>query len=60
MPSLLIKCPTTQKLIPTGIAADKSSFESGQFSNNSVKCAACGQIHTWNKQDVAPETWRSN
>lgn len=45
MPSLMIKCPTTQKLIPTGIAADKVSFESGQFSNNAVKCSACGQMH---------------
>ncbi len=57
MPMLLIKCPTTQKLIPTGMAFDKGSFESATLSNNQMRCSACNQLHVWNKQDVVPETW---
>lgn len=52
MGKVVIKCPTTGKVIPTGMASDKSSFESSQFVNNIARCPACGQKHVWNKADA--------
>lgn len=62
MPNLMIKCPGTGKLVGTGIAIDKASFDNptNQMSGNSIRCPACGQTHTWDKKDVAPETWRQH
>lgn len=55
MPMLMIKCPKTQKPIPTGMAVgDKKSFENSDFSNNSTSCPACGGMHKWDKKDVLP------
>jgi hypothetical protein len=55
MPRIMIKCPTTGKLIPTGMAADQNSFDSSTFTNNSVQCPECGRMHTWSKQDAQLE-----
>lgn len=51
MPTLFIDCPVTGKPTPTGIATDVGSNLSG-FSNNSVGCTHCGQMHTWNGKDA--------
>ncbi len=48
----MIRCPKTGKPLPTGIAADQSSFDSSQFVDNSVNCPHCGGTHTWNKPDA--------
>ena len=53
MGQLMIKCPITGELVPTGITMDKTSFESSTFANNSIKCPSCGKIHTWSKKDVS-------
>ncbi len=52
MGQVVIKCPVTGKLIPTGIAMDKASFESASMSNESVRCPECGEWHTWDKKDA--------
>lgn len=49
---IMITCPNTGRPIPTGIGADKDSFESAQLSNNAVGCPACGETHVWNKKDA--------
>jgi hypothetical protein len=52
MGDIKIKCPNTGEAISTGVAMDKTSFESGQISDNTVGCPACGETHTWNKDDA--------
>lgn len=50
---LMIRCPNTGQAVPTGIAfGDRMSFETNSLSNNALKCEACGQMHTWNKEDA--------
>jgi len=49
---ILICCPKTKRLFPTGIAADKASYESGTFSNNSSQCPHCGKPHVWSKENT--------
>ena len=55
MPRVMIKCPNTQKLVPTGMAMDKSSFDSSTLTNNTVHCSACGKNHTWSKSEAILE-----
>lgn len=52
MASVMIKCPKTGKLVPTGISMDKKSFETAKLENNAVGCPACGGNHTWSKKDA--------
>lgn len=52
MAEVMIKCPSTGKLVSTGINMDKANFESSKMSNNTLICSACGQPHTWSKKDA--------
>lgn len=52
MPDVMIMCPEKKVAVPTGLAMDQQSFDSSTLTNNSVKCSACGNVHTWNKQDA--------
>jgi hypothetical protein len=44
-----IKCPTTGKLVSTGIETDLENFERLPEVNASMLCPACGQTHQWSK-----------
>jgi hypothetical protein len=46
-----------KKLVPTGIAMDKASFNNptNVLTNNTVRCVACGEKHTWSKSDAVLE-----
>ena len=61
MPRIMIKCPKTKKLVPTGFAMDKASFDNptNVLTNNTVSCPACGQNHTWSKSDAVLEVKQS-
>lgn len=52
MGTIFIKCPNTGRDVPTGMGMDKGSFESGNLTNNSVGCSACGEMHIWSKEDA--------
>lgn len=52
MPMVMIKCPKTGKDVPTGIAMDRTSFESSDMSDNKLRCPHCGETHAWNKKDA--------
>jgi transposase-like protein len=54
MATLLIKCPTSGKSVPTGFGMDPVSFAepTNQLFGNSFRCPACGKIHTWDKKDA--------
>jgi endogenous inhibitor of DNA gyrase (YacG/DUF329 family) len=53
MAEVMIKCPETGKLVPTGFSMDKASFESSSLKNNTLSdCPACGKNHVWSKEDA--------
>lgn len=52
MGRIVIKCPNTGKTVPTGMGADKKSFESSTYGSNTMHCSACGGFHTWSKEDA--------
>jgi hypothetical protein len=54
----MIRCPKTQRPIPTGIAADPAAYETLTLEGNSVKCPACGETHVWDKKDAFLEGQR--
>jgi hypothetical protein len=62
MPRVMIKCPNTNKFVPTGFALDKASFENPSYilGNNTVRCPACGKDHTWSKADAILEDAKSS
>jgi endogenous inhibitor of DNA gyrase (YacG/DUF329 family) len=55
MANVMIKCPATGKLVPTGFEMDAQSFASSDLSDNSVSCPACGGTHVWSKEDAQLE-----
>lgn len=55
MARVLIKCPTTGEMVPTGTEMDRESFESAKMEQNSVQCTACGEMHSWDKEDAVLE-----
>jgi len=52
MGKLLIKCPKCGNIIGTGFSMDFNSYRSSVLSNNSVNCTYCGNVISWNKEDV--------
>lgn len=53
MGRIMIRCPKTQKPIPTGIGAGNADIlKNGTFSNNSVTCPECEGTHTWSGPDA--------
>lgn len=62
MPTLLIKCPTTEKIVDTGHQTNKDAFDRGTYklSGTIGPCPHCGATHAWSNKDVDPETWRQH
>ena len=57
MTRVLITCPQTGHRVFTGVDMDKEEFERAPLSDQTIKaCAACGQTHTWSKQDAVLES----
>jgi HipA-like protein len=54
---LVITCPTTGNPVSTGMVMDQQMFEREDIvlENNTIRCSACGQLHTWNKKDARLE-----
>ena len=50
---ILIKCPTTGKMIYTGFSMDPQTFEASPIEEmDPVECPACHQTHRWSKRDA--------
>ena len=49
---VMITCPRTGEVVPTGMGANPEAFKAVDFQSNSVKCEACGQTHTWEEGDA--------
>ncbi len=57
MTRVLITCPQTGHRIFTGVDMDKEEFDRAQLPEQTMKaCPACGQTHTWSKQDATLES----
>lgn len=50
--TVMIKCSTTGKPVPTGIGATKSAYETGNYIQMRISgCPHCGGSHVWDKKD---------
>ena len=57
MGAIMIRCPTTDELIPVGIDTDRDTFDSlPEVPARPVRCPACGGQHAWSKKDALLET----
>jgi hypothetical protein len=57
MGAIMIRCPTTNELVPVGIDTDKDSFASlPNVAASPLRCPLCGQEHAWSKADAVLET----
>jgi len=51
MARILMKCPRTERIVPTVLRMREPAFE--QLSgSHAFRCPACEQIHTWEKNDA--------
>jgi hypothetical protein len=49
---ILVRCPSTAKLAPTGLTIEESRFETAHWKNPKVSCPYCQRVHIWTKKDV--------
>jgi hypothetical protein len=52
MGDILVKCPRTHKSVPTGLKAEWVVLDSLPPVAIPLVCAACGQVHTWKREDA--------
>jgi hypothetical protein len=45
MSQLLIRCPKTGKMVPTGVETDVESLRAAWSETVNVVCASCGEVH---------------
>jgi len=55
MGRIMIACPTTGQLVPTGLTLSREEFERAVLSGSVTRCPACGRIHAWTKRDASLE-----
>ena len=51
MPNVLIKCPQTDRTVPTLLRMKPHEFEALNGPRQ-FRCSVCNQIHTWTKADA--------
>jgi len=49
---ILVRCPSTAKLTPTGQTIREELWAAAKIKNNRFSCSHCGQVHVWTKKDV--------
>ena len=52
MGTVVVRCPTTGRVIPVGFAGAGDTFHAGGNAMATVLCLACGEIHRWQKKDA--------
>ena len=52
MPEIVIKCPTTKKVVPTGLISEKIRLDSLSGIIFKLRCPACLKIHKWKRDDA--------
>jgi len=54
MGTIMIRCPTTNQLVSTGVETDGRSFETlPSVSATPFRCPACGELHAWSTDQAA-------
>lgn len=51
MARILMKCPSTERVVPTVLRMREPAFEA-MSGSHAFRCPACNQIHTWEKHDA--------
>jgi hypothetical protein len=49
---ILVRCPSTGKLTPTGKTVKEAAWESTKLDRPRLTCPHCKQVHNWTKKDV--------
>jgi hypothetical protein len=49
---ILVRCPSTGKLTPTGKTIDEALWNETKLNRPRLTCPHCRQIHNWTKKDV--------
>ncbi len=49
---ILVRCPTTAKLTPTGKSIDEQLWAETKSETHKMTCPHCRQVHSWSKKDV--------
>lgn len=49
---ILVRCPSTGKLTPTGKTVEEAKWESTKLSKPKLDCPHCNKVHNWTKSDV--------
>jgi hypothetical protein len=52
MPALMVTCPTTARIIPTGIEIEAEDLRLLPRIAAPVHCPACGEKHFWTRDDA--------
>ena len=49
---LTVPCPKTGERVSTGVVIDPEAFALIDFQGHAFRCDACGEVHTWDKEDA--------
>jgi hypothetical protein len=49
---LLVRCPSTAKLTPTGQTIEEQLWAGAKVKTPKFTCPHCRQVHNWTKKDV--------
>jgi hypothetical protein len=49
---LLVRCPATAKLAPTGQTIEEELWLVTKVKASKLACPHCRQVHSWTKKDV--------
>jgi hypothetical protein len=49
---ILVRCPSTGRLAPTGKTVEESAWEDTKLNRPRLTCPHCHQVHNWTKKDV--------
>jgi hypothetical protein len=49
---ILVRCPSTGRLTPTGKTVEESAWEDTKLNRPRLSCPHCNQVHNWTKKDV--------
>jgi len=49
---ILVRCPSTGKLAPTGKTVEEAVWGETKLNRPRLNCPHCHQVHNWTKEDV--------
>ena len=56
MHRVLLVCPVTERLVPTGYEVeDRARFRRALPRSTVLQCGSCGRIHAWYRQEAVLE-----